>query len=287
MLGAFFIGLGAAVSNATSNILQRGAHIDTLAETNDEGFSLKFLLNVMRRPRWLAGIITTIISFILQTVGLAMSSLSVIQPVLVLDLPITLIVAAFFLKEKLTDYEWLGVVLMFTGVIIFVVMLKPMPGTVFNSISKMSGASAMTVTILTIAAFYILSQKVGPRAKTAILGLDAGITFGLTAIVIKDLTAHVERFGLFSIFSGWQVYTMIVFGLSAEFLFQKALASGKLMHTQPGVTLADPFVSIIWGIAVFHEDVRSGFYMLIAMIGVALTITGVYLLVRSPVSKSD
>lgn len=280
MFGAFFIGLAAAASNATSNVLQRGAHIDALSETNEK-FSMRFLLGVMRRPRWLLGIITMIISFLLQAVGLAISSLSVIQPILVMELPLTLIGAGIFLKESLSNREWLGATLMFCGVLIFIIMLKPTPGTSLNAVTTPAGAGAMGVTIAIVFILYFASKKFGTRAKTAILGLASGVGFGITAAVIKDMTARIQHLGYFSIFSGWQLYLLIIFGVGSVFLYQQALATGRLMYAQPGVTLADPFVAVIWGIAVFNEDTRGGLYILLALIGVALTATGVMLLSRS------
>lgn len=283
MFGAFFIGLAAAASNATSNILQRGAHIDAHAEK--QKFTLKLLLGVVRRPRWLLGIITMILSFILQATGLAISSLSVIQPVLVLELPLTLIAAGVFLSEELSSREWFGSALMFCGVLIFVAMLDPTPGQALGAVGTLAGAGAMIVTLLIMISFFLVSLRVGRKAKTALLGLSAGVGFGLTAVIMKDMTARIGAHGFLSIFTGWQVYMLILFGLLSVYLYQYALASGKLMYAQPGVTLADPFVAIIWGLAVFNESTRGGLYILFALVGVALTALGVFILSKSSALK--
>lgn len=286
MLGAFFVSLAAAASNATSNVLQRGAHIDALSE-NNQAFSLKFLLGVIRRPRWLLGIITMIASFILQAFGLAMSSLAVVQPLIVLELPFALLGAGLFLKEELTSREWTGATLMFCGVLVFVVMLDPSPGNPLGSVGTRVGAISMVVTLLIIAVLYVVSLRFGSRIKTALLGLAAGVGFGLTAVVIKDMTARIGAHGFFSIFSSWQVYIMALFGILSVYLFQYALASGRLMYAQPGVTLADPFIAIIWGLLVYNENIRGGIYILFALIGVAMTAAGVFILSRSPALKAS
>ncbi len=286
MLGAFFVSLAAAASNATSNVLQRGAHIDALSE-NNQPFSLKFLAGVIRRPRWLLGIITMIASFILQAFGLAMSSLVVVQPLIVLELPFALLGAGLFLKEELTSREWIGATLMFCGVLVFVIMLDPSPGNPLGSVGTRVGAISMVVTLLIIAALYVVSLRFGSRIKTALLGLAAGVGFGLTAVVIKDMTARIGAHGFFSIFSSWQVYIMALFGILSVYLFQYALASGRLMYAQPGVTLADPFIAIIWGLLVYNENIRGGIYILFALIGVTMTAAGVFILSRSPALKAS
>jgi hypothetical protein len=63
---------------------------------------------------------------------------------------------------------------------------------------------------------------------------------------------------------------------------QNAINAGRLAAAQPGVTLADPYVSIIWGAVVFHEAMRAGFWVVAAIIsGVAMSV-GAIILARSP-----
>lgn len=284
MFIAFFVGLLGALSNATSNVLQRGAHVDALAEGDDQKFSFKFLAGVMRRPRWLLGIITMIISFLLQSIGLGISSLAVIQPLLVLELPFALIMGSLFLKESLTNREWIGATLMFCGVIAFVLLLDPQPSDVQQIIGTPLGITSAIVTLSVAAILYLIARASKPRLRASLLGISAGVGFGLTAVVIKDMTIRISQHGLFSIFSSWQVYAMALLGVASVYVFQYALASGRLMYAQPGVTLADPFVAVIWGVAVFNENVRGGFYMAFAMIGVVMAAIGVTLIARGGLS---
>lgn len=284
MFGPFVVGLLAAASNATSNVLQRGAHIDALAETNQK-FSLDFLMDVVRRPRWLLGIITMMISFILQSIGLGLSSLAVIQPLIVLELPFALIGAALFLKEELSNREWIGATLMFGGVILFVAMLSPNPGEVRHMVGTVQGAGAMLITVAVGVLFYLISLRSGPRLKTGLLGISAGIGFGLTAVIIKDMTVRIMTDGLLSIFTSWQVYMVIAFGLISLYIFQYALATGRLMYAQPGVTLADPFIAVTWGVVVFNEEIRTGIYLVFALVGVAMAAAGVILIARGSLDR--
>jgi len=65
------------------------------------------------------------------------------------------------------------------------------------------------------------------------------------------------------------------------FLLQTALHAGRLVASQPGITLANPLVAALWGIGIFAEDVR-GFllgFQLLTYIGGILLVGGVVLLV--------
>ena len=64
---------------------------------------------------------------------------------------------------------------------------------------------------------------------------------------------------------------------------QWALHVGPLLAAQPGFTLMDPLVSILWGVLVFDETTRSGFWLIPATLGAIAVGYGVFLLAHSPV----
>ena len=71
-------------------------------------------------------------------------------------------------------------------------------------------------------------------------------------------------------------------GLLGMFLIQSALNAGGLIAVQPGLTLADPFISVLWGVFAFHEEVRGGWYILPEVAAAAILGTAVLTLARSP-----
>ena len=56
----------------------------------------------------------------------------------------------------------------------------------------------------------------------------------------------------------------------------------SLVAAQPGVTAADPLVSILWGTFGFGEGVRGGGYLLLAVASAGVIAIGIVQLVRSP-----
>jgi hypothetical protein len=48
---------------------------------------------------------------------------------------------------------------------------------------------------------------------------------------------------------------------------QAALNAGALVAAQPGITLLDPLVAVLWGTVVVHEQTRTGPILLIAGLG--------------------
>jgi drug/metabolite transporter (DMT)-like permease len=71
------------------------------------------------------------------------------------------------------------------------------------------------------------------------------------------------------------------------FLLQSAMNAGRLVAAQPGLTLTDPIVSILWGVLVFHEQVRTGWFLVLTVAGGLVIIGAVLVLARSPLLSSE
>jgi EamA domain-containing membrane protein RarD len=114
------------------------------------------------------------------------------------------------------------------------------------------------------------------------LGAATGTSFGLTATLLKETMAQLSDRGLLGVVSTWQTYAAAGFGILGVLVMQWALHSGPLLAAQPGFTLMDPLVSILWGVLVYGEAVRTGWWMVLAGAGAGAIALGVLLVARSP-----
>jgi EamA domain-containing membrane protein RarD len=119
--------------------------------------------------------------------------------------------------------------------------------------------------------------------RTACLGAAAGTSFGLTATLIKATIAQGDAHGVLGALTTWPTYVAIACGVLGLVLVQWALHTGPLLAAQPGFTLMDPLVSILWGVLVFNELTRTGPWLVGATAGGIGVGVGVMLLARSPV----
>jgi drug/metabolite transporter (DMT)-like permease len=71
------------------------------------------------------------------------------------------------------------------------------------------------------------------------------------------------------------------------FLMQNAVHAGRLIVAQPGITLADPVVAIVWGVVVFRESVQTGPLLAGALCSAALLAGGAVVLARSPLLEDE
>jgi hypothetical protein len=68
---------------------------------------------------------------------------------------------------------------------------------------------------------------------------------------------------------------------------QAALHAGTLVAAQPGLTLMDPLVSVVWGVAVLGEHVRLGAALVFAVLGAVIVAAAVLVLARSRALVGD
>lgn len=113
------------------------------------------------------------------------------------------------------------------------------------------------------------------------LAVGAGAAFGLTAALMKGMTSVFSR-GMSTLLTSWQLYGMVATGILGMFLLQSAMNAGRLVAAQPGLTLTDPIVSILWGVLVMHEQVRTGWYLALTVAGGLGMAGAVLVLARSP-----
>ena len=106
-----FLAVLAAIANGLASVLQRKAARD---QPTSENLSLRLMWHLLHRPAWFGGILSVIVGFLLQAAALGKGRLSVVEPVLVLELPATLIIAALVFRSRLTVREW-GAAVAMTG----------------------------------------------------------------------------------------------------------------------------------------------------------------------------
>lgn len=275
---SFVLAAIAATCNAVSSSLQRKANKEEPAELS---FGPRLLLDLLQRPIWLGGGLLLVASFILQATALDFGTLSGVEPVLVAELPLTLVFGAWLLHRPLRLRDGLMALSMAAGLALFLGAIGPSGG-------DPAAADAVTLAVATggtVAAVvaFVLAGEFGPtRLRPALLGCAAGTGFGLAASLMKLAVSQMSSGGILAALESWEVYGMVAAGVAALVLVQAALRTGTLVAAQPGITLLDPLVSIVWGTAVLNEQTQTGPILVLAGLGAALMILGVLTLVRSP-----
>jgi drug/metabolite transporter (DMT)-like permease len=273
----------ASFGNALANVMQRKA---ALRQAHIEHFGLRVVRALIRDPVWLIGFLGMVASFVFQAAALGLGQLSAVEPIITLEVPLTLLVASRVFNRSLTRDEWFAIGLMTLGMIVLLVALDPRPGN-DTHVESLTYVAAGGATAATIALLLVLARSYRANLRTACLGVAAGTTFGLTATLIKETVDQLSANGVIGMLTTWQTYAAVGTGVFGVLVMQSALHSGPLLAAQPGFTLMDPLVSILWGVLVYNETVRSGSWVVLAAAGGVAIAVGVLLLARSPLFTPD
>jgi drug/metabolite transporter (DMT)-like permease len=279
MLSALFA-VGAALFNALSSTLQRKANID---EPDAAAFSGRIILDLLHRPAWLGGILAVIAGFLLQAAALAHGELAFVEPVLVLELPFTLAIASRIFGGRLHQLEWTASLMLAAGLALLVTGLRPYGGYALRAPGYRwaIGGAAVLGAVAVMVGRALRSRGV---VRAALLGVATGSVFGLTAAFTTGMSESVTH-GPLRLLTAWQTWAMIGCGLLGMFLLQNALQAGSLLVVQPGLTLTDPLVSILWGVLVFDEHVHTGPWLVSEIAGALLIVLGTIRLSHSPLIR--
>ena len=275
---SFGCAAAAAGGNALANVMQRKA---SLEQERGQRFGAGVLRDLVRRTTWLLGFGGMVASFVLQAVALSLGQLSSVETIITLEVPLTLLVASRVFRVRVGAAEWGGIWTMTLGMIALIAFLNPQPGDetdVSHTLYAVAGGGTAAFVLLLVAA----AQRGRRLWRTGCLGAAAGACFGLTATLIKETTAQLSAHGVVGMLTTWQTYAAAGVGLSGVVIMQWALHSGPLLAAQPGFTLLDPMVSILWGVLVYNETTRSGPWLVPAIGGAMAIAAGVTLLARSP-----
>lgn len=276
------LALIAACSNAASNVIQRATNRE---ESDVKTLSLKLVKDLLHRPLWFAGLGAVTLSFLLQAAALHFGPLARVEPLLVFELPITFIGAAMFLGARLGRQEWTAAFVMTLGLAALVYFLHASGH--HGHVSAATWAVGLGICEGTVAALVVGGRRSSDDARAALYGSATGIQFGVTAALMNGTVKQLNG-GVGPLLGTWQTYAMVVSGVFAMFLVQNAMQSGKIVAAQPGITLLDPLIAIIWGIFAFHEHVTSDpVYLVIAAVGGVAMVAGAVLLSRSPVLQQN
>jgi drug/metabolite transporter (DMT)-like permease len=273
----FVLALGAAFANALTSVFQRKG-----IETAPAGTTLRLSLitYAVRRGIWLAGFALMIVSFLLQAVALHLGRLSEVQPILTTELVFLVAVLAAWFGFTITRREWLGALALTGGLAGFLAFADPVDGTLSPPFWEWVVAGGACSAAIAVAVLLALR---GPRWwRAAMFGTAASISFAFTAACTKVVSGFAAS-DVAGLYRHWQTYALACFGALAVFMAQNAIHAGPIVASQSTVVLVDPVASILIGVGLFGDNLRtSGAWGPLEALSLLVMAAGAVLLAHSP-----
>ncbi|HEX4790471.1 MAG TPA: DMT family transporter [Actinospica sp.] len=274
VLAVVFSVLGAA-SNAAGTAFQRKA-----AAPLKQGGGLRFLLTLVRQPAWVAGIVGVAGAALFQALALVNGPIALVQPLFVLELPFALMIAGPLLKRRMPREGWYGVGGVVAGLGVLLAAAAP-GGSVTQA--PMSRWIPALIGCYGLIAGAVLIARLSDSSllRAAGLGSAAAVGNAMTAAMLKSATGTFSDRGLGAFLSAWQTYGFALTGIAAVLLLENALQAGSLAASQPALTIGDATVSLLLGVTVFDETIRTGWWVLPELLGLGMICAGAFVLAHA------
>jgi len=266
----------AAVFFALGTVLQQKGAMSTEAGEGDP----HFLLQILRRPVWVAGAVLMAAGWVLQAAALDRASLLVVQSLTALSLVVALPLGALLTDQHIGRRELGGALLTSLGIIFFIAAGQPQGGV--TRPSSTSWWIACLIIAVLVAALVGVGARFRGAARALTYGAAAGLGFGLQAAVTKTFVTEIGS-GILSVLSSWSVWVLILSALTGFALQQSALKTGVLAPAMASANSVTLFTSVILGITVYGEQISKGGagHSSSAYLGLFVAIFGIALLAGS------
>ena len=269
LLAALLLGVGFVLQQYTAE-----------QEPESRFLSARILTDLLRKPRWLAGILCMIAGMLLAAWAIGHLELTLVEPLLSTNLLFALVLAVPMSKQAFRLPEIAGALILCTGVALLSSTRSAKPiGLSFGSVSHWPAAAI-------IAGIAFLAVHLGHRAqgqvRASLTGLGAGLVFGIQDALTRQTLEVLQVNPWTVLFTTWSAYALVGAGITGIWLMQNAFSAAPLHASLPAIAAGEPLAGIVLGIVVFGDRVQISPGMLaIEAGGLAALIVGVVAVARS------
>jgi drug/metabolite transporter (DMT)-like permease len=278
------LALGAGLCYAMAAVVQQRVAAQQPAELS---LSVRLIVQLARRPLWLAGIAVDIFAYLMEAAALGFGSVVVVGPLLASGLLFALPFASFRTGRRVTRHEMIPAVMVTAGLALYVGVGAP--GGNASHASRLHWAFAVAGVVLAAGTAVFFGRRTRePGRRAMFYGLATGVVYSLTAVLTK---ATVDRLGsdVYPIFGHWQLYALLSASVVGLVLNQSAFQAGHVAASLPVISVTNPVLSSAMGILLFgeHLDAHGLFAWVVAGGAIVAMLVGTSWLARSPLVTEE
>lgn len=252
---AVCFGVGSAIVYGISIVVQHGAVHTGGGEEDPHG-----LLRLLRDPRWLLAIGGDFVGFLLAIAALTTGPVVLIQPLVVLMLPVALITGSLLGGPRPGPAEYLSMAAVIGGLAGFIAMVGRAR---HPSVPDPWLAGVAVVVIVVVGTTLCLAVRGrGASLRGAMYGAVAGASFGTLGVLVNTASHRIVNGRITSLLthpSGIVTLAGIaVCGVMGIVLTQVSFQVGALAATLPANLSTDPLVAVVLGVLLLRERLPLG-----------------------------
>jgi drug/metabolite transporter (DMT)-like permease len=242
---------------------------------------LKLIAQLIRKPRWLAGIAVMTAGYVLSGYTFDNLPLTVAEPLLATNLLFALLVAIPLSGVRPRKSEILGAALLASGVgALSAARAVGAGGDHIGSAAYWPAAAAIGFIALLLVRSGL--RRTGQRRAT-LTGLAAGLIWGISDALTRSTLLILDHHGIVAVLTSWTPYSLAAAALLALWLMESSFTAAPLHASLPGITAGEPVVGILLGVVVFGDVIRiTPPQIALQAAGIVALVAGVILVARAP-----
>ena len=260
--------LGAAVAFGVASILQALAAARTAGSA---GVDPRLLLRLARRPGFVVAVALNLAGFGLHLYALRALPLFLAQAAIGASVAVTAVLAVVVLHARLGVVEWASV----GGVCAGLALVAGAAGPVGEDRGGMTVRAFVVIAIVAVAAGGVLAAQVDAAPAVVLLGLAAGLGFGLVSVAARLL----PDLAVGAVLADVATYALLVAGAVAFLLYVTALQRGNVTTVTSAMVLTQTAAPAVIGVLLLGDEVRPG-WVWWALLGLILALAGTSMLAR-------
>jgi drug/metabolite transporter (DMT)-like permease len=252
VLTAVLLALAGACAFAVSTVVQHRQATDTPMVGKGS-----WLVRLARRPAWLAAQVAGGLGVVLHAAALRSGPVTLVQPLLASGLVFALALGAWVdrrhpARPRLGPGHWGAALAVALGLTGFLLSARPAAGAAAASGARLGIVSLAALLVAVVAV--LATRRPGQRHAALVRGVAAGVCFGVTGLLLKQLLGVP----LPSWSAAGTAGEIVVVALAGIYASQAAYAAGSLVESLPVTTVLEPAIGVLLAGPLFGESLLPG-----------------------------
>jgi len=269
--------LATALFYAISNVLEL---LEAEKVPDELAMRQSLLLRLIKQPRWLLGLASDFGGYICHAAALGLATVVFVEPILATGILMSLFIGSRFVHRPVHRTDWIAAGVLSGGLALFLYEVSPTGGRQLARTREwvVAGPSAVAAIAICMA----LGRSVRGRPRAALLGVAAGISFGVSALLTKALV-HYLGDGIFAWVPHWEPYALAVAAIGGVIVAQSALQTGALGAAVGAIEAMSVISGSLFGLFLLDERVGAhGFLEISAVVvSIAAILGGIVMLAQA------
>lgn len=257
MTPALLFALGASFSAAVSTALK--FHSAQLTTTAAWARRLPpAVASIVAQPVFVLALVFDAAGIGLQIAALKVGSLALVQPVLSAALVFSIGLNHLIDRTRVTSRELLYGTLLISSLATFLLISKASAAEGSAAIGERGPATALAVAgALIVGGGYLLTRAMAAKIRARTMAVGVAAIYATTAGLMKSVTNIAQLRGLEALLLSWQLWVLLAIATLGLVLNQRAFGLAPLTVTLPVIASLDPLFSVLIGVSVYGETLRS------------------------------